>query len=167
MRCAIPPISAEPQRKADGRGRRRLRTGERVWCVLAVIAGVGLLLTARWFFNYAWSNPVTAPFFSRPCLLKLETGVPCPFCGATRSTVAAARGQLVRSLKLSPLGIPMVAGAAAVIVWLGACAVVGRDFGLSAAARGLAKLPLGRITVGGVAALWFYKIIADCVLKWD
>jgi hypothetical protein len=36
------------------------------------------------------------------CPLRALTGVPCPFCGMTRGTLALVNGDLVRSLALNP-----------------------------------------------------------------
>ena len=46
-------------------------------------------------------GPVLCPF-------RLTTGLPCPFCGTTRSLVALGRGDLGESFSLQPFG-PLVA----------------------------------------------------------
>lgn len=38
-----------------------------------------------------------------PCAFHALTGLPCPSCGATRSAVFLAQGQLVRSFLINPL----------------------------------------------------------------
>jgi len=43
-----------------------------------------------------------------PCPLRALTGLPCPFCGMTRSVTAAVHGDLGRALLLSPAGIVTV-----------------------------------------------------------
>src|SRR3982074_1850794 len=43
-----------------------------------------------------------------PCPLRTLTGVPCPFCGMTRSVTAAVHGDLAHSLVLNPAGIVAV-----------------------------------------------------------
>ena len=43
------------------------------------------------------------------CPLLATTGVPCPLCGATRAVVLALRGDLVGSLRASPIGIVVIA----------------------------------------------------------
>jgi hypothetical protein len=57
--------------------------------------------------NVDLNGPVMCPF-------RLATGLPCPFCGMTRSLVALGQGRLDASFDLSPLGpfIPLVALAA-------------------------------------------------------
>jgi len=50
------------------------------------------------------------------CPLRSTTGIPCPFCGMTRSVVAAAHGHLVQSLSFNPLGIAILALAVVALV---------------------------------------------------
>jgi hypothetical protein len=52
------------------------------------------------------------------CPFRLATGLPCPFCGLTRSLLAAGGGQWERSLELSPLGPVVVLLAAPILVWI-------------------------------------------------
>ncbi len=60
------------------------------------------------------------PFFpAHPpnvCPLRSLTGIPCPFCGMTRSVVAAVHGDFVTSLRYNPAGILVVAIAIAMLV---------------------------------------------------
>ena len=51
-----------------------------------------------------------------PCPLRTVTGVPCPFCGMTRSVTAAVHGDLVHSLVLNPAGIVFVVLAVALLL---------------------------------------------------
>jgi hypothetical protein len=51
-----------------------------------------------------------------PCPLRTLTGVPCPFCGMTRSVTAAVHGDLAHSLVLNPAGIVAVVLAIALLV---------------------------------------------------
>ena len=75
---------------------------------LRLLAG-GLIAAAA-----AWPLlPVHPPL---ACPLRTTTGIPCPLCGMTRAVVAAARGDLVDSLRFNPLGIVVVLLAIAVIV---------------------------------------------------
>ncbi|MEJ7716786.1 MAG: DUF2752 domain-containing protein [Thermoleophilaceae bacterium] len=59
------------------------------------------------------------------CPLRLATGVPCPFCGLTRSLFAAGQGLWGTSLELHVLG-PLVLALAAVLLPLSVGAVVRR-----------------------------------------
>jgi hypothetical protein len=50
------------------------------------------------------------------CPLRSTTGIPCPFCGMTRSVVAAAHGHVLQSLSFNPLGIAVLALAVVALV---------------------------------------------------
>jgi hypothetical protein len=52
------------------------------------------------------------------CPFRLATGLPCPFCGLTRSVFAAGQGRWEDSLALSPLGLPLLVLAPVVLVWI-------------------------------------------------
>jgi len=144
-----------------------LKPASRIWCLVGTLPGIVILVMAWLLLPYMWSHNRLSLFFRRPCMLKVTTGVPCPFCGATRSTVHAVQGHFLASFKLSPLGIPLVAASVLIMLWLGLCAATGRDIGLGRAGRVIAKLPHVRIILSGIALLWICKIIMDCVLKWD
>lgn len=49
--------------------------------------------------------PVVPVSVGPPCLLRSITGLPCPFCGMTRSVTAAVHGDFARSLALTPAGL--------------------------------------------------------------
>jgi hypothetical protein len=53
-----------------------------------------------------------------PCQFKLRTGLPCPSCGMTTSFTYFARGNLLASLYLQPMGM-MLALLTAAGVWVG------------------------------------------------
>jgi hypothetical protein len=50
------------------------------------------------------------------CPLRRVTGVPCPFCGATRSVGAAVQGDLGASLALNPVGLVIIAATVLLLV---------------------------------------------------
>ncbi|MBK9139339.1 MAG: DUF2752 domain-containing protein [Verrucomicrobia bacterium] len=54
------------------------------------------------------------------CTTRSLTGVPCPFCGSTRTLMAAARGDLATAAALNPL---VFIGLLAIPVWLVALAL--------------------------------------------
>lgn len=62
-----------------------------VWGGLALAA---LALRPLW----TWLAP-----HLRPCLMRVVTGIPCPTCGATRSTLALFEGRFGDALVLNPL----------------------------------------------------------------
>jgi hypothetical protein len=71
--------------------------------------GAGMLAAAA-----LWpAMPVHPPL---ACPLRTVTGVPCPFCGMTRSVVAAVHGHLATSLRDNPAGILLVVLAVALLV---------------------------------------------------
>jgi uncharacterized protein DUF2752 len=53
----------------------------------------------------ALRGSVLPPGLGPPCPLRTLTGVPCPFCGMTRSVTAVVHGHLASSLALNPAGI--------------------------------------------------------------
>jgi hypothetical protein len=71
------------------------------------------------------------------------TGVPCPFCGLTRATVAAVHGHLAAALSYNP----------AVVVVLGVVVVL--MVRPNAVMR--ARLPVWAV-LGGLGALWCWNI---------
>lgn len=72
----------------------------------AALAAVALGPLAR--VDPSRPGPVLCPF-------RLLTGLPCPFCGVTRSLMALGQGHVGLSLHLSPLG-PIVLAAALVLL---------------------------------------------------
>jgi hypothetical protein len=50
------------------------------------------------------------------CPLRRVTGIPCPFCGATRSVGAAVQGDLGASLALNPVGLLIIVAAVVLLV---------------------------------------------------
>jgi hypothetical protein len=53
-----------------------------------------------------------------PCSLKARTGIPCPSCGMTTAFAHAARGQLLASFTVQPLGA-VLAIVTAMATWVG------------------------------------------------
>jgi hypothetical protein len=90
---------------------RRTALIARPWTLVLLALLVGHLLPLAWLT----SGPSFCPF-------KVATGLPCPGCGLTRSSVALLHGDLGTSLYYHPLGVAMVAGAVVVglsdfVVW--------------------------------------------------
>jgi hypothetical protein len=83
-----------------------------------------------------------------PCEFERRTGVPCPSCGFTTSVSYFARGNLIASLYLQPMGF-LIALFCAAGVWIGGyIGVTGR--------------PVHRLAnqVPGRAWLWFLLTVA-------
>ena len=163
----VTDAGARPGDRPGALRARRLNFEGRLLCACGVLVAGVLLVLAGFFFPYVWSHPRFTRYFTQPCLLKAETGVPCPFCGGTRSTVAAVHGQFAQSLRMSLLGIPVAVACSAVVVWLTLCAVTGWDLGLGALGRMLSRLPMLWLFLGGTGVVWAYKVLADCVFKWN
>ena len=143
---------------------RRLQAKERALCLLAPAIAAAVFVTARVLLPFAQRSPWLGHWFQRGCLLKVLTGVPCPFCGATRATILAAHGAWLQSLLLSPLGVAVIGVGPPVGLWLGLCALLGRDLGLTAAGGFLKAAGPGAFILGCIAGTWAYKIFLDCVL---
>ena len=93
--------------------------------------------------DHVEDRPVLCPF-------RLATGLPCPFCGLTRSLMAAGGGEWHTSVELSPLGPIVLALAGPVLVSVAVVALRGRRMRLPAPA--LAALSLV------VAASWTLQL---------
>lgn len=70
---------------------------------LGIIAVSALLLSLSLLKSLNPSLPAL------PCGFKALTGLPCLFCGGTRSACAALRGDFASSLYLNALSIPLLA----------------------------------------------------------
>jgi hypothetical protein len=70
---------------------------------LGIIAVSALVLSLPLLKNLNPSLPAL------PCGFKALTGLPCLFCGGTRSACAALRGDFAYSLYLNALSIPLIA----------------------------------------------------------
>ena len=90
------------------------------------------------------AGPVLCPF-------RLATGLPCPFCGTTRSLMALGRGDLEASLQLNPLGVLLALAAA--------------GFGLLYAALAARRRPmtwppwLAPASVSAIALIWIFQLV--------
>lgn len=72
-------------------------------------AGLAMLVPAS-------VSPLLPQGLGFPCALRALTGVPCPFCGLTRSVTATARLDLAAAFDLNPAGIAIVAAALALLL---------------------------------------------------
>ena len=57
------------------------------------------------------------------CPFRALTGLPCPFCGTTRSLFALGHGDVAASLDFTPLGVAVAAAAIVVLVVLAAAVI--------------------------------------------
>jgi hypothetical protein len=99
-------------------------------------AGLGVLSGGE-----TGDGPVLCPF-------RLATGLPCPFCGLTRSMLAAGGGDWETSLQLSPLGPVVLVLAAPILVWIAVATARRRRIRLPA--PGLAAVSVVVLAAWGV-----------------
>ena len=85
------------------------------------------------------------------CPFRLATGLPCPFCGTTRSLMALGRGDVETSIQLSPLG-PLLA--------LAAVAFAAR-FAMAAKRRRAVTRPPWLVPAAGLAigVIWIFQLV--------
>jgi len=145
------------------RGFRNLSGSRRVSCLLSASLPVWVFLCAK-VLPLAQDVRWLAPWLNHSCMLRVLTGIPCPFCGATRATVLAAEGAWLASLLLNPMGVMLLLILPAAAIWLLFCGVWGRDIGLSATGRFIRKIGAGALILGALTGLWGYKILLDRVL---
>ena len=90
------------------------------------------------------SGPTLCPF-------RLVTGVPCPFCGMTRSLFALGQGDLGAGVRFHPLGPALLVVAALGLWW----------FGRAAARKVPARLPRGALLSGAAALViaWLVQLV--------
>jgi hypothetical protein len=102
--------------------------------------GAGLLVAGA-----VWAvSPVHPPL---PCPLRNLTGIPCPFCGLTRSVTALFRFDLAASLRFTPFGLVLVVAAL-----VGLVALRGRNLPL--------RVPAA-IVVIVVAMMWGWNLLLN------
>ena len=99
------------------------------------LAGLALVPAAL-VLSVSPVNPVP------PCPLRTLTGIPCPFCGATRGVIAAVHGHLGQALTFNPASL--------LVLVLAVLLVVGWRIER-------VRIPVWLITVV-VALLWAYQM---------
>ena len=135
-----------------------LEPHQRILCLLGPLALGFLFVAAMVVRPLALQYNLIAPFFEQPCVFQSLSGLPCPFCGLTRATVAAWKGRWLLAVLYHPLGVVLVGGGGAVAAWLTACAALGRDLGLSWLYRLLNRRSVLWICLGFLALLWARQV---------
>lgn len=163
MQPSLPPRDAQDRGAAgpSSSRSRRLAAHHRLFAALVPASVLVVVLCARFVIPAIWARPWLQQRLLQPCLLRTTTGIPCPFCGATRSVVLAAHGRLLDSARLHPAGIAVVLAGGVAGVWLAICAVSGYDLGVSAAARATRRLASARVLVLLVVVMWLYTVVAQ------
>jgi hypothetical protein len=144
---------------SDAGAHARLSVEVRVLCLLGPLLCIAFLFGARVALPFLWSRPELHGLFSRPCLFRELTTIPCPFCGGTRAVFLAARGQWASAARMNPAGAAAVALAPAIGVWLAACAATGHSLGLRRVHRLLNNRRTVYLLVALLLALWMHQLL--------
>ena len=120
---------------------------------LAAVAGATILADAALGRVLLTADPERVYFLGKPlaaaCAFRLATGLPCPTCGLSRSTVLALHGNLGAAWRVMPAGPVLVWGAlgiAVALLWVAAVAPARR-------ARGWRWITRGGLAYGAAAVL--------------
>ena len=97
-------------RRPDGGAGARRRVTDMVTLDRAALVAAALILAASLLYEPGRMRPISF------CAFRRATGVPCPFCGLTRSFCATGRGELGRAFRLHPAGPPLFLLTVAVFV---------------------------------------------------
>ena len=115
-------------------------------------AGFGILGTA-WVLPGMWArgvNPIP------PCIFHQVTGLPCPFCGGTRSFAAMAHGNVLGAAQVFPIGPLMFLALVAAVVYCTWAVVTGRRLQLTMDRRLVQVLTVAALML--LAANWASKL---------
>ena len=92
--------------------------------VLLFIIVAGILISAKFIFADPHSGErlyLNVPFIGKTsltsCVFRDLTGLPCPLCGITRSTVLIIRGDIIGGIRIHPLGPVVIIGSIFILVW--------------------------------------------------
>jgi hypothetical protein len=91
------------------------------------VVGIGMLCTA-WVLPGLWAhgvNPIP------PCIFHTVTGLPCPFCGGTRSFAAMAHGNIAGAAHVFPIGPLLFVALVAAVIYSTWAVVTGRRLHLT------------------------------------
>ena len=129
-----------------------VRPVARPWTLVLIAVLVGHLVPLSWLI----SGPSFCPF-------KVATGLPCPGCGLTRSSVALLQGDLGTSLYYHPLGVAMVAGAVVVglvdlVVWWRGCRTGAEPLPPSWIMERIFATPAPWIAIAALAIVWVVRL---------
>jgi hypothetical protein len=89
-----------------------------VIAVLVALACLAVLMVAARLTPSPTGVGTHMPLTSKPCDLLARTGMPCPSCGMTTSFAWFARGNLVASFYVQPMGMVLAVLTAAAF-WVG------------------------------------------------
>jgi hypothetical protein len=88
-------------------------TKSKLYLLLAILCLAGY----SWLFiNY--TNPTIHNHEYTVCIVKNVTGIPCPSCGATRSVLSIASGNVMDGMSHNPLGFVLLSVLLIAPFWL-------------------------------------------------
>ena len=118
-----------------------------------LFGGLGVI-GASYTLPVLWNQGITP---IPPCIFHTLTGQPCPMCGATRSFVALAHGDVARSVYLYPLA-PVLFLAMLIGIGYGAWAMVtGKRVRLEMSLRTSQRI--GLLVLLAFALNWLAKLL--------
>jgi len=107
---------------------------------IAATLAIGALGPASWQSAVASDGPA--------CPFKRITGLPCPFCGMTRATLAMGGGHWHRAFELHPFAPIVLAG---IVVMLGLI-IAGKTSSLLSGHR-------PQLILGAILTVWILRLI--------
>ena len=97
------------------------------WFSAFLLAGAGAALAVSFGLKAGaagWASQLVA--LMPPCMFRLLTGIPCPFCGMTRAFMHMVRGDVGAAFSSHVLGPPVFLAAGALVVLAAVGLVRGR-----------------------------------------
>jgi len=120
---------------------------------VVLAGGLGALMASEMLpvLWHAGVNPVP------PCIFHAVTGLPCPFCGGTRSFVAMAHGHVGIAMYLYPLGPLLFLGVIAAVLYCAFAIASGRRMHLNLSWRQRRNLIFAGLVL--LALNWTAKLL--------
>ncbi|MEZ6123200.1 MAG: DUF2752 domain-containing protein [Planctomycetaceae bacterium] len=141
---------------ADFQTDRRPSVVVRLYLGLLAAGLASVFLTARWLQpdirGYGTHEQLGLP----ACTFRQFLHLPCPHCGMTTSFSLIVRGQWGAAMAANPIGVPLAALFAAMMLWCLVVAVRGRWWGTQRPFHWLIVLAIGYLTLALV--IWAAKI---------
>jgi hypothetical protein len=82
------------------------------WLIaIAILAATRFVLTEPGPYVVYPNSTVAMNYDIEVCAFREATGIPCPFCGLTRSSVLVSHGRIMDGFLYHPLGPALIAGA--------------------------------------------------------
>ena len=120
---------------------------------VVLVGGAGVL-AASLVMPAFWSRGVTP---IPPCIFHTLTGQPCPFCGATRSFVWTAHGQLADAFQVFPIGPLMFLALVGAVIYAALAVASGRRVRINVSDRVARAFYVTLLVV--LAVNWMSKLL--------